>query len=205
MKLGVLASHEGTILQAVIDAFANGVIPGDLALVISNNSSAGALRRARAATIRTEHLSSRTHPHPAKLDTAIRDALLDNSCNWVLLSGYMKRLGPAVLDAYAGHIVNTHPSLLPQFGGQGLYGRRVHEAVLSSGDTISGVTAHQVTGGYDEGPIIDQTTVPVIDGDTAEALEQRVKTVERSFIVDVLVNLATQRTSTQGAPSTSTT
>ena len=121
MKLGVLASHEGTILQAVIDAFANGLIPGDIAVVISNNSSAGALRRARTATIRAEHLSSRTHPLPTALDTAIRDALLENSCDWVLLSGFMKKLGPAVLNAYTGHIVNTHPYLLPKFGAQGFY------------------------------------------------------------------------------------
>jgi phosphoribosylglycinamide formyltransferase-1 len=205
MKLGVLASHEGTILQAVIDAFTNGLIPGTLTVVISNNSSSGALRRARAATIHTEHISSRTHPHPDKLDAAIRDALLDNSCDWVLLSGYMKRLGPAVLSTYAGHIVNTHPSLLPQYGGQGFYGRRVHEAVLAVGDRISGVTAHQVTGDYDTGAVIDQTTVPVLDEDTAETLEQRVKTVERRLIVDVLVKLANQQTSTQGSPPASTT
>ena len=81
---------------------------------------------------------------------------------------------------------------MPKFGGQGFYGRKVHEAVLESGDATSGVTAHQVTGGYDEGPIIDKTTVPVLEGDTAEALEQRVKAVERNFIIDVLVKLATQ-------------
>ena len=139
MKLGVLASHEGTTLQAVIEACAMGTIDGAVGVVISNNSTSGALQRAKAARLPTKHLSARTHPDADALDRAIRDALREYGCDWVLLAGYMKRLGPATLAAYRCRIVNTHPALLPKFGGQGLYGRRVHEAVLAAGERVSGV------------------------------------------------------------------
>ena len=105
MRLGVLASHEGTTLQAVIDAFADAQLAGEVALVISNNSNAGALQKARAAGIATRHLSSRTHPEADMLDTAICRALEESAVDTVLLAGYMKRLGPRTLGRFAGRHV----------------------------------------------------------------------------------------------------
>lgn len=186
MKIGALASHEGTTLQAVLDACAHGDIDGCVALVISNNADAGALRRARAADVPVAHLSGKTHPDPAALDRAIRDALQAAGIDVVLLAGYMKKLGPLTLGAYAGRVINTHPALLPRHGGQGMYGMHVHRAVIAAGDRVSGVTVHQVEDDYDTGPALAQRQVPVLPGDTPEALAQRVQASERQLLVEVL-------------------
>ena len=186
MNIGALASHEGTTLQAVLDACANGDIDGRVALVISNNADAGALRRARAAGVPVAPLSGKTHPDPAALDRAIRDALQAAGIDVVLLAGYMKKLGPLTLGAYAGRVINTHPALLPRHGGQGMYGMHVHRAVIAAGDRDSGVTVHQVEDDYDTGPALAQRQVPVLPGDTPEILAQRVQASERQLLVEVL-------------------
>jgi phosphoribosylglycinamide formyltransferase-1 len=190
MRIGVLASHEGSVLQAVLDACAASELAGSVVLVISNNSNSGALRRAREAAIPTVHLSSQTHIDPAELDRAIVTALIDAGVDLVLLAGYMKRLGAGTLAHYRGRIVNTHPALLPRFGGIGMYGRRVHEAVLAAGATESGATVHWVEGDYDSGPILAQTRVPIDTDETAASLEAKVKAAERKLLLDTLSRLA---------------
>jgi phosphoribosylglycinamide formyltransferase 1 len=192
MRIGVLASHEGSVLQAVLDACVAGELCGSIALVISNNSSSGALRRARAAQIRALHLSSATHREPQALDRAIVAALDEARVDLVLLAGYMKQLGPQTLARYRRRIINTHPALLPRFGGVGMYGRRVHEAVLASGESTSGATVHWVEGEYDSGPILAQTTVPIDSGETAASLEAKVKIAERRLLLDTLAQLSQQ-------------
>ncbi len=186
MKLGVLASGEGSTLQAVLDASARGEIEVSVRLVISNNSGAGAIERARHQGIDALHISAATHADDDERDRAITQALEDADVDLVLLAGYMKRLGPEVLSTFAGRIINTHPSLLPKYGGQGFYGRRVHDAVLAAGDTATGATVHIVTADYDTGPIVGQVTVPVRKHDTVESLENRVKNAERKLLVQVI-------------------
>jgi len=203
MRIGVLASHEGSVLQALLDACADARIAARIVLVISNNSDSGALRRAREAGVATRHLSTATHPDPVALDRAIVDALNAAAVDLVVLAGYMKRLGPTMLRRYAGRLLNTHPSLLPKFGGAGFYGRRVHEAVLASGDRESGATVHWVTGDYDTGPIVAQTRVPIDANETAMSLETKVKTIERALLIDTLATLARRHRTTQD-PSTHT-
>ncbi len=193
MRIAALASHGGSILQAVIDACESGALSAEVSLVISNNSSAGALERARAHGIRTAHLSSRSHPDADALDEAIEQALEAAEADWVLLSGYMKKLGPRTLARYRNRILNTHPALLPKYGGQGFYGSKVHEAVIAAGDTESGATVHLVDGDYDTGPILAQVKVPIRSGDTAAILEERVKEAERKLIVTTLEELASRR------------
>ena len=190
MKLAAIASHAGSVLQSVIDACADGRIGATVVLVISNNSRAGALQRAQEAGIATAHLSSVTHPDAAALDRAMLDALVQADADCVLLSGYMKPIGPAVLKAYEGRLLNTHPSLLPRHGGQGFYGRRVHEAVLRAGDTETGATLHQVEAGYDSGAVVAQARVTVLPNDTAATLEERVKSAEREMLVTELARIA---------------
>lgn len=190
MNIAVLASHEGTTLQAVLDACADGRITGHVALVISNNADSGALRRARAAGIASLHLSNSTHSDPAQLDAAITAALRDHRTELVLLAGYMKKLGPAARAAYAGRILNTHPALLPRFGGQGMYGARVHRAVLAAGERESGASIHLVDEDYDTGTVLAQTTVPVEAGDTEATLAARVQHAERALLVEVLAEIA---------------
>lgn len=189
-RFAVLASHGGTILQAVLDACASGELKGQVAVVISNNSNSGALARAREAGVPAVHLSSATHPEGDRLDAAMVQALNDAQADWVLLAGYMKKLGPKVLSAYRNRIVNTHPALKPKFGGAGFYGRRVHEAVLAAGDTETGATVHLVDEQYDSGPVLAQVRVPVRGDDDAEALEERVKIAERKLVVATLAELA---------------
>jgi len=190
VNIGALASHEGTTLQAVLDACANGDIDGQVTLVISNNADSGALRRARAAGAPVANLSGKTHPDPAELDRAIRDALAAAGADIVLLAGYMKKLGPLTLGTYAGRIINTHPSLLPRHGGQGMYGLHVHRAVIAAGDSVSGVTVHHVEDDYDTGPALAQCRVAVLPADTPESLAQRVQASERQLIVEVLGKLS---------------
>lgn len=173
-----------------MDAVAAGELAAEVVLVISNNSSCGALDRARAAGVATLHLSSRTHPDPDDLDRAIAEALQKSGAEWLLLAGYMKKLGPVTLGAFRNRILNTHPALLPKFGGQGFYGRKVHEAVLAAGERESGATVHLVNEVYDSGPILAQVRVPVRGSDTVAELEERVKAAERKLIVTTLIELA---------------
>jgi len=185
-RLGVLASHHGTTLQAIIDACQAGTLAATVAVVISNNSRAGAAQRANRHAIPFIHLSGQTHPLPAALDHAISDALKAHDVDLVMLAGYMKKLGPQTLARFRGRVLNTHPALLPNFGGQGMYGSRVHEAVLAAGVTTTGVTLHLVEDEYDTGPTVAQCEVPVHPDDTVETLALRVQTRERAFLVETL-------------------
>ena len=184
MRIAVLASHEGTTLQAIIDAF-----PGAVVAVISNNADCGALARARAAGIAPYYLSSRTHPEPDALDAAIATALVESGAEIVVLAGYMRKIGLRTLRAFRGRMLNTHPALLPKFGGQGMYGLHVHRAVLASGDPVTGASVHWVDDEYDAGPVIARREVPVQPGDTPETLAARVQVHERALLVEVLAGL----------------
>ncbi len=186
LRLGILASHTGTNFQAILDACQNGSLQSRIALVVSNNSKSLALERARSAKLRTLHISSVTHPDPADLDSAMVSAFQEHQVDLVVMAGYMKLLGPGMLDCYAGRILNIHPALLPKFGGKGMYGSRVHEAVIKSGDQESGVTIHLVDSNYDTGPILAQHNVPVLAGDSAQSLAARVLKAEHLLYVETL-------------------
>ena len=186
IRLAALASHEGSTLQALIDACANRTIAADLVVVISNNSQAGALHRATAAGILTHHISSRTHGDEDAANQAIADALEAADADLILLLGYMKKTGRAILNRHSGRIINTHPALLPNFGGQGFFGRSVHEAVHEAGVCETGATLHLVGHEYDTGPIIAQIKVPVLRGDDVDDIEARVKSAEKKLLIDTL-------------------
>jgi phosphoribosylglycinamide formyltransferase 1 len=186
LRIGVLASGEGTTLQALLDACANGSLAAQVAVVISNNGAAGALKRAQAASIPAFHLSAHTHTDADDLDRAMLECLTTAKIELVVLAGFLKKVGRRTLDAFRGRIVNTHPALLPKYGGRGMYGRHVYEAVLAAGESETGVSIHLVDGEYDHGGVIAQMTVPIQRGDTPDTLAARVQTVERSFLVDTL-------------------
>lgn len=193
MRLGLLASHRGTNLQAIIDACASGRLDAEPAVVISNNSGSGAAERARRHDIPFRHLSARTHATAAALDRAILETLEKHGVELVVLVGYMKKLGPQTLTRFAGRVINTHPALLPRFGGQGMYGMRVHEAVLAAGERETGVSVHVVDQDYDTGPVLAQCVVPVEPGDTPESLAERVLAREHAFLVETLAAIADGR------------
>lgn len=186
IRLAVLASHGGSTLQALLDACADGAIDAKVALVISNNSQAGAIARAQTAGVHTQHISAKTHGDEAGADRAIVGALQHAAVDWVLLLGYMKKMGPSILREYQGKIINTHPALLPDFSGKGFYGRKVHEAVHASGMSESGATLHLVGSDYDSGPILAQVRVPILPEDDVDAIEQRVKRAEKGLLVETL-------------------
>jgi phosphoribosylglycinamide formyltransferase 1 len=180
-RIGILASHGGSNFQAIFDRCVSREIPAVVGVVISNNSRSGAVDRARRQSLPWAHLSSHTHPESGALDSAILACLNEHQTDLVVLAGYMKKLGPETLSAYADRIINIHPALLPAFGGQGMYGERVHKAVLSSGARVSGATVHLVDEHYDNGPIIAQEVVKVYETDTADDLAGRVLRVEHTL------------------------
>jgi len=134
MKLGFLASHRGSNMQAVIDACKDGTLDAEAVVVISNNRTSGALERAEAEAIPAYHISPAQYPDENELDKMITTNLSDHGVELVVLAGYMKKIGSQMLSKFNGRIINIHPSLLPRHGGQGMYGKKVHEAVIASGD-----------------------------------------------------------------------
>jgi phosphoribosylglycinamide formyltransferase-1 len=177
-------------MQAIIDACKAGRLDAVPSVVISNNSRSGAMRRAAREGIPRHHLSSHTHPDPDALDRAICDVLEKHRVELVVLAGYMRKLGPRTLARFRGRIVNIHPALLPQFGGKGMYGLRVHAAVLAAGVKETGVTVHLVSQEYDQGPILAQRRVPVDSQDGVESLAARVLECEHALYPETLQRIA---------------
>lgn len=190
LAIGILSSHGGTNLQAIIDSCNTGLVDAEVRVVICNNSNAPALERARRSRIPGFHLSSKTHPDPDLLDAIISSVLTNHGVELVALAGYMKKLGSLTLKRYRGHVLNVHPSLLPKFGGRGMYGPRVHEAVLDSRETVSGATIHIVDEEYDHGPVVSQRQVPVLDHDTPESLGARVLAQEHILFSETIQEIA---------------
>ncbi len=189
LHLGFLASHGGSNMQAIIDACRQGRLDATPRVVVSNNSESTALQRARTAGIPGCHISAMTHPG-ADEDREILRVLRRHGVDTVILAGYMKQVGPETLAEYRGRILNIHPALLPKFGGRGMYGRRVHEAVLCAGERVTGVTIHVVDDLYDHGRILAQCEVPVQAGDTADSLAERVLQEEHRLYPATLQRIA---------------
>ena len=190
LRIGVLASGDGSNLQSIIDSCEDGSVPAEVVLVISNNSTAKALDRAQNHGIDALHISAVTEGSAESVDIRIAHEMKSRSVDLIALAGYMKKIGPAVLDHYTGRIINIHPALLPKFGGPGMYGMHVHEAVVESGDRESGASVHFVDGKYDHGTVIDQITVPVEPNDTPETLQKRVLIQEHKIYPKVIRKLA---------------
>jgi len=186
IRLGFLASGRGSNMLAMIDNCEVGKLNAKPVVVISNNADAGALVYAREAGIPAFHLSSNTHEDESVLDQEITNILKSHEVDWVILAGYMKKIGPRLLGEFQGKIFNIHPSLLPRHGGQGMYGVHVHEAVLASGESETGVTIHMVDGEYDQGRILAQEKVFVEADDTPESLAARVLKVEHELYSETL-------------------
>ncbi len=155
-------------------------------VLVSNNGDASILGYAREHDIDWHHLSARTHPDPDDLDRAFADTLRDHGVDLVFLSGYMKRLGPRTVGAFRNRILNIHPALLPAYGGEGMYGDRVYEAVLAAGEKETGPSVHLVDEEYDHGPVVLQHRVPVEPDDTLATLRDRVRAAEPRLSLEVV-------------------
>jgi len=193
LNLAVLASGGGTNLQAIIDAIEKGELSAEIKIVISNNSKAFALERARKHNIQALHLSRKQFATSEEFDDKLLAVLKENQINMILLAGYMKILSPIIIRTYRNRILNIHPALLPHFGGPGMYGIHVHEAVIKSGVKISGVTVHIVDEIYDHGAIVMQKAVEVKDDDTPESLAERVLKVEHQTYKEAIQLFAEDR------------
>lgn len=192
-KIAVFVSGGGTDLQSIIDGVRSGMINAEIAMVIASRSDIFALERARANNIpsrvfkKADYLSVE-----AMYDEII--ALLDSlSIDLVVLAGYLTILSENIVKAYAGRIINIHPSLIPKHCGMGYYGIRVHRSVIESGDKVSGATVHFVDEGADTGKIIRQETVPVLEGDTPETLAARVLKLEHKILPEVVRDLCAEK------------
>ena len=183
LKLGFLASNNGSSFRAIHAAIESGALDAEARLVVSNKKESGALAYAAAQDISALFV-------PASQDQRLAEALADSGVELVILSGYLRKLGPLTLAAYRNRILNIHPALLPAYGGEGFYGRRVHEAVAAAGDRESGITIHVVDGEYDHGPHIAQRRVPLAPGDDAETIERKVVAAEAPFFVETLQRIA---------------
>ena len=176
VRVAVLVSGGGTNLQALMDAQDRGELgPARIVYVLSNRKAAYALERARVhGGIETDVLSKVMQPDPEKYDEALLQRLKAQRIDLIVLAGFLGIVGEKVLARYSGRILNIHPALILSFCGKGFYGLHVHEAVLARGCKVTGATAHLVTAGVDEGPILLQKAVDVLPGDTPETLQRRV-------------------------------
>ena len=188
LKLGFLASGNGSSARAIVAAVRAGGLDAEARLLVSNNRSAAAL--AFAAEAGVPSLVIATKDDPAAADARLAEAMTAHGVELIVLSGYLRQLGPVTLGRYAGRVLNIHPGPLPQFGGHGMYGRRVHEAVIAAGAAQSGICIHLVDEEYDRGPVIARRSVAVEPGDTPETLQARVTALEPAFYVETLRRIA---------------
>jgi phosphoribosylglycinamide formyltransferase-1 len=200
LKLAVLISGAGRTLKNFIDLAAEGELPIDIRLVVSSTAKASGLKFAEDAGMRTLVVSRRDFPVGTTGDQQFGDAIFsacrDAAVDYVAMTGFLK-LAPVPED-FAGRVINIHPALIPSFCGAGMYGHRVHQAVLDAGMKVTGCTVHFVDNQYDHGPIIWQQPVPVFDDDTADTLAKRVFEVEKEAYPHVLQLLAAGRIKLDG-------
>lgn len=201
LALGVLVSGTGSNLGAILAAIAEGRLDARVHVVVSNRAEAKGLDRARDHGVPAVFLSHKGHADRDAYDRALVDALRDHGVEWIVLAGFMRIVGRAFLDAFPGRVINIHPSLLPAFPGVDAQAQ-----AIARGVKISGCTTHFVDGGVDTGPIIAQRAVPVLDGDTRDALAARILVEEHGLLVETLQRIASGsvlaiREATSGARS----
>jgi len=187
-KIAILASHNGSGFDAIHEAIQNNILDANIALVISNNSNANILKKAQNHKIPAYLVNAKSYNNP---DERIYKLLLASECDIVFLSGYMKKLPSLLTKQFT--ILNSHPSLLPKYGGTGMYGRLVHEAVINNNESLSGVSVHIVNEVYDSGQIILQNSLKIQESETVESLESKIKNLEKSTIIEAISKFLSTR------------
>jgi phosphoribosylglycinamide formyltransferase-1 len=194
MDVAVLGSGRGSNFQAILKAIQGGVLTNvRICVTVSNNSGAGILEIARANSIPAFHISRKQCASDDQLNDRLLSTLSQFGTELVVLAGYMKRLDRRIIERYSNRILNIHPALLPRYGGEGLYGMHVHEAVIQAGEKESGATVHLVDEDYDHGPIVLQQTVPVASGETVKSLAAKVIEIEHQLLPDAIQMFAEGR------------
>ncbi|NBC01407.1 MAG: phosphoribosylglycinamide formyltransferase [Bacteroidetes bacterium] len=190
MRLALFASGGGTNCQAILDAIAEGTLDATAVCLIADRAGCGALQRADAAGLPSHVIAPGSYADAPAFGQALLETLDGHDATFVALAGYLSKIPPVVVDAFTHRMLNVHPALLPAFGGQGMYGRHVHEAVLAYGSRWSGVTIHVVDEQYDHGPVVLQEPVPVYPDDTPDTLARRIHPVEHRLYPHALQRFA---------------
>ncbi len=178
LTISFLASHGGTAAKHIINAIRNNQLEAEIGVVITNNINSGIYQWCQKNSTKIAYISGKTHPVESDRDKSICDSLINANTDLIILSGYMKKIGIITLAKFSNKILNIHPSLLPKHGGKGLFGDKVHQSVINSGDSISGATVQFINEEYDEGPIIIQQTVAVAKDETVESLKEKIQAIE---------------------------
>lgn len=188
-KIGILASYNGSGFQTIQKAIEDKILDAQIVVLISNNSNANALETASKLDIPSFVINDKRYPGQ-DCDDKIARLLVEFGCDYIFLSGYMKMIGPKLIGSFENKIVNTHPALLPsKYGGKGMYGRFVHEAIIENAEAKSGVTIHYVNEKYDDGEIILTSELELAKDETVDSLEARIKDLESKAIIDAFKKL----------------
>jgi phosphoribosylglycinamide formyltransferase-1 len=183
-KIGILASYNGSGFETIQKAIENKILDAKVVVVITNNTNAGVLEKAESYDIPYFIINDKRYPGQ-DIDDKITRLLLEFGCDYIFLSGYMKKIESKLLNAFPNKIINTHPAILPSiYGGVGMYGRFVHEAVIKNSEKESGVTIHFVNEVYDEGEKILVKKLKLEENETVDTLEEKIKNLEKEAIVE---------------------
>ncbi|QSZ43049.1 phosphoribosylglycinamide formyltransferase [Sulfurimonas aquatica] len=177
-NIAILASYNGSSFDSIYDAVQAKQLDLNIPLIITNNTNANVLNKARERNVDAFVINSK---NVEDVDKEISQLLKKYNCKYVFLAGYMKKINPSITQNFT--VLNSHPSLLPQYGGKGMYGSLVHQAVIKNAEPKSGVTLHEVNEEYDEGKIILQEELIIQEGETAEGLEIKIKELEKKVVV----------------------
>ncbi|NVJ52073.1 MAG: phosphoribosylglycinamide formyltransferase [Campylobacteraceae bacterium] len=184
-RIGILSSHNGSGFDTIQKACENNELDAQVVLVISNNSTAQVLQKAQRKNIPNFIINSKKYPED-NLDKIITDMMTEFKVDYIFLSGYMKKIEENLVKTFENRIINSHPALLPKFGGKGMYGTNVHKAVIEAGEKKSGCTVHFVNENYDEGEFILQNEYILDENETVESLENEIKKLETITIINSL-------------------
>ncbi|MGB1188822.1 MAG: phosphoribosylglycinamide formyltransferase [Pseudomonadales bacterium] len=188
-RLAVLVSGRGSHLLNLHRACESESLNAKVVLVVTNQPNCGAMQIALDQGLERSALPSAKRSSEESIDLALRALLQRHDIDWVITAGYLKKIGPLTLAAFDNRVINIHPSLLPKYGGQGMYGRHVHEAVIAAGERESGASVHYVNACFDSGAVIAQSSIAINEGMTAEALAERVLKVEHALLLSTLKGL----------------
>ena len=197
-RVAVLASGQGSTFEALVEADRRGEMCAEVVLLIVSRQDAPATELARRLGVECVVLDEKLLGSAA-CDAAMETLLTGRRADLVVLAGYLRKVGPRTLRAFAGRLINTHPAPLPRFGGKGMFGEHVHRAVLQAGVATSAATVHLVDEEYDSGPVIAERPVPVLPSDDVATLRERVQAVERALLVSTISDLADGRVASGGA------
>jgi phosphoribosylglycinamide formyltransferase-1 len=197
-RLAVFASGRGSNFQAILEQINNGNIPATIGLCLTNNPNAGVIEIARENKIPLKICSPKKFPDIQTFNEDILNALIELDIDYIILAGYLKLIGKQIVDQFSNKIINIHPALLPSFGGKGMYGHHVHEAVYERGVKISGATVHLVNSEYDAGPIVLQKVVSIEDAGSPEEIARRVLKIEHEIYPQAVKLLVEERLKVNG-------